>query len=59
MRLERTADGGTRLVTRLRCRYELDRRGSALLSIFLMEFGDFPMMRHLLRGVKACAERRS
>jgi hypothetical protein len=52
-------DGGqkTRLVTRLRQYY--DWRGSpgnALLSFVLFEWGDFPMTRKLLLGVKARAE---
>ena len=48
----------TRLVTRLKARYEWRRSpGNALLSLILLEFGDFPMMRKLLRGVKARAER--
>lgn len=56
-RLAALDDGGTRLVTRLKCRYALDRPASALLSIFLIEFGDFPMMRRLLLGLKERAER--
>jgi hypothetical protein len=55
--LDRLDGDRTRLVTRLKCRYELDRPGAALLSIFLIEFGDFPMMRRLLLGLKARAER--
>jgi hypothetical protein len=55
-RLEPIVGGGTRLLTRLKCRYDLDRPAAALFSIFLMEFGDFPMMRHLLQGVKRRAE---
>ena len=55
--LTRTGDASTRVVTRLACRYDLDRPGPALVSIFLMEFGDFPMMRHLLLGLKRRAER--
>jgi hypothetical protein len=55
-RLEAMEGGRTRVITRLRCRYDLDRTGPALLSIFLVEFGDFPMMRHLLIGLKRRAE---
>lgn len=55
-RLKALEGGRTRLVTRLKCRYDLDRTVPALLSIFLMEFGDFPMMRHLLLGLKRRAE---
>jgi pimeloyl-ACP methyl ester carboxylesterase len=55
-RLERTPSGGTRLVTRLKATYDLDRPGAALFSIALLEFADFPMMRRLLLGLKARAE---
>ena len=55
-RLTEPDAGVTRLVTRLKCRYDLDHAGGALLSMFLMELGDFPMMRHLLRGLKVRAE---
>jgi hypothetical protein len=50
--------GQTRLVTRLRQHY--DWRGSpatALLTLFIFEWGDFPMMRKLLFGVKGRAEK--
>lgn len=57
-RLEPLDGGRTRLVTRLKCRYDMDRTGPALLSIFLMEFGDFAMMRRLLYGLKRRAEAR-
>jgi hypothetical protein len=51
-------DGGkTRLITRLRDRYAWrSSPGTALLSLVLFEFGDFPMMRKLLLGVKRRAE---
>ncbi|HEY4633955.1 MAG TPA: alpha/beta hydrolase [Candidatus Limnocylindrales bacterium] len=55
-RFDRMADGGTRLVTRLKQRYDLARPLPALGSMFLMEWGDFPMMRRLLYGVRARAE---
>jgi hypothetical protein len=55
-RLEPTDDRGTRLVTRLRIRYDWRRPGEALLSLVLNEFGDFPMMRRMLLGIKARAE---
>jgi hypothetical protein len=54
--LEPTDDGGTRLVTRLRIRYDWRRPGEALLSLVLNEFGDFPMMRRMLLGIKARVE---
>ena len=47
-------DGSTRLVRRLRVRYEAAT--SRLFSIVLMEFGDFGMMRAMLRGLKRRAE---
>jgi hypothetical protein len=56
-KLEPLDGGRTRLITRLKERYE--RRaspGSALLTLILFEFGDFPMMRKLLLGVKRRAE---
>lgn len=46
-----TADeaGGTRLVTRLKARYD---SGPLLpLTVLLMEVGDFPMMRRMLLGI--------
>ena len=52
-------NGGTRLVTRLRGRYEWDTPGRALASMILLEFGDFPMMRRMLKGIKQRAERQS
>lgn len=55
----RPLEGGrTRLVTRLKDFHSWRRSpGSALLTLILFEFGDFPMMRKLLLGVKARAER--
>lgn len=49
-------DHGTRLATRLRGRYDSHRPVDALLSLFLNEFGDFPMMRRMLLGIKRRAE---
>jgi hypothetical protein len=52
-----TADdaGGTRLVTRLRARYDA---GPFLpVTVLLMEIGDFPMMRRMLLGIAERAER--
>lgn len=47
--------GGTRLVTRLKARYD---RGPLLpVTVFLMELGDFPMMRRMLLGIAERAER--
>jgi hypothetical protein len=55
-----TADGrgGTRLVTRLRARYDWSRPASALVGVALMEVGDFAMMRRMLRGIRRRAEGR-
>ena len=48
--------GGTRLVTRLKARYQL---GPFLpVTIVLMEIGDFPMMRRMLIGLRSRAENR-
>jgi hypothetical protein len=50
--------GGTRLVTRLKERYPWrSASGAALLTVVLFEFGDFPMMRKLLLGIRRRAER--
>jgi hypothetical protein len=48
--------GRTRLVTRLKARYAWEAPGSAILSLVLLEFGDFPMIRRVLKGIKARAE---
>jgi hypothetical protein len=45
---------GTRLVTRLRQRYRLCPSG--LVTVVLAEFGDFTMMRRMVRGIKRRAE---
>jgi len=47
-------DGRTRLVTRLKQRYR--RRPGTLLTVILAEFGDFPMMRRMLLGIRRRAE---
>lgn len=47
----------TRLLSRLKVRYAWESPGSAILSLVLLEFGDFPMMRRVLKGIKARAER--
>jgi hypothetical protein len=53
------AGGGTRLITRLKARYAWEEPASALTSLVLLEFGDFPMMRRALKGIKGRAERMS
>ena len=55
-RLVPSPGGGTRVVTRLKATYDFDHPAAALTSIALLEFADFPMMRHLLLGLKARAE---
>ncbi len=50
-------DSGTRLITRLKQRYQWESPGMALFTLVLLEFGDFPMMRRVLRGIKDRAER--
>jgi hypothetical protein len=49
-----TEDNSTRLVTRLRARYELTP--SLPVTLLLMELGDFPMMRKMLLGLRQRAE---
>lgn len=50
------AGGRTRLVTRVRILSRSHRTADALISLVLMEFGDFPMMRKMLRTLKQRAE---
>jgi hypothetical protein len=51
-----TDDNGTRLVTRIHAVYDWHHPRSAALGVVLMEFGDFAMLRRMLRGIKARAE---
>jgi len=51
--------GGTRLIARLKQRYQWESPAIALFTLVLLEFGDFPMMRRLLSGIKSRAERAS
>jgi hypothetical protein len=46
----------TRLLTRIHAQYDWRHPLSALLGMLLMEFGDFAMIRRMLRGIKARAE---
>ena len=50
--------GGTRLVTRIRARYDWKHPLAGLTALVLMEFGDFAMLRRMLRGIKSRAEDR-
>jgi hypothetical protein len=55
-RLTPVGDGGTRLITRIHAEYDWRHPLLALLGVILMEFGDFAMLRRMLRGIKARAE---
>lgn len=55
-RLTPTKSGGTRLVTRIHAVYDWSHPLTAILGATLMEFGDFAMMRRMLRGIKARSE---
>jgi hypothetical protein len=53
-------DGGqTRLISRLKAGYGWEKPGMAIFTLVLLEFGDFPMMRRVLKGIKVRAERMS
>jgi hypothetical protein len=54
--LTRTDSGGTRLVTRIHAARDWKHPLMAILSVVLMEFGDFAMLRRMLRGIKERAE---
>ena len=47
---------GTRVVTRIHAVYDWRHPLAAILGVVLMEFGDFAMLRRMLRGIKARAE---
>jgi hypothetical protein len=55
-RLTPAGSNGTRLVTRIHAVYDWRHPPTALLDVLLMEFGDFAMLRRMLRGIKARAE---
>ena len=52
-------NGTTRLIARLRIFYDWKHPAKALFSVLLNEFGDFPMMRRMLLGIKYRSERSS
>jgi hypothetical protein len=52
-------DGRTRLVSRVRARYDWSSPATALVGVLLMELGDFAMMRRMLSGIKERAESRA
>jgi hypothetical protein len=54
-RLVPLTDGRTRLISRLNTFYDW-RRGGTLVTVLLMEFGDYAMMRRMLRGIRERAE---
>lgn len=54
--LVRRSDGTTRLITRLRIHYDWRSPINGLFSLLLNEFGDFPMMRRMLLGIRRRAE---
>jgi hypothetical protein len=54
-RLVALPEGRTRLVTRLHTVYEWSRP-LAVITVLLMEVGDYPMMRRMLRGIRGRAE---
>jgi hypothetical protein len=55
-RLTPADSNGTRMVTRIHAVYDWRHPLTALLGVVLMEFGDFAMLRRMLRGIKARAE---
>jgi hypothetical protein len=55
-RLTPLPKGRTRLVTRLRVDLDWHHRAMSLFSVVLSEFGDFPMMRRMLLGIRDRAE---
>jgi len=54
--LTRIDDGATRLVTRVHAVYDWQHPVMAVVGVVLMEFGDFAMMRRMLREIKTRAE---
>ena len=55
-RLVEESPGRTRMVTRIRAVHDWSRPAMGLLSLVLLEFGDFAMLRRMLRGIKERAE---
>ncbi len=48
--------GRTRLITRFHVPYDWSRPAYSAFEVVLVEFGDFPMMRRMLLGIKQRAE---
>jgi hypothetical protein len=55
-RLTKVAPDRTRIVTRIRGMHDWHRPATGLLSLLLLELGDFAMLRRMLRGIKQRAE---
>jgi uncharacterized protein YndB with AHSA1/START domain len=51
-----TDTNGTRLVTRIHVLYDWRHPLTALMGVLLMEFGDFVMLRRMLRAIRSRAE---
>jgi hypothetical protein len=49
--------GRTRLITRLKQRYQWESPATAAFTLVLLELGDYPMMRRVLKGIRLRAER--
>ncbi len=49
-------DGRTRLITRIHVPYNWSRPAYTAFEVVLMEFGDFPMARRMLLGIRQRAE---
>jgi hypothetical protein len=49
--------GRTRVISRMKARYVWQKPLYAILSLVLLEFGDFAMIRRVLKGIKVRAER--
>lgn len=49
--------GRTRLISRLKQYYAWEKTGRAIFTLVLLEFGGFPMMRRVLKGINVLAER--
>ena len=56
-KLTRVEGRRTRVVTRLLAVYDWSHPASGVLSLILLEWGDFAMMRKLLLGIRERAER--
>jgi len=55
-RLTEETPGRTRVVTRIRAVHDWSHPAAGLLSLLLLELGDFATLRRMLRGIKGRAE---